>query len=48
MVVLGVLLAQGMGRICEEEIGLDVNVSIFFKFRLLEDTCLGDWNAEAE
>ena len=48
MVVLGVpvQLAQGMGRICEEEIGLDVNVSIFF--RLLEDTYLGDWNAEAE
>ena len=40
------LLCEVCRRICEEEIGPDVNVSIFF--RLLEDTCVGDWNAQAE
>ena len=35
-----------MGRICEEEISSDAYVSIFFI--LLEDACVGDWNAQAE
>ena len=35
-----------MGRICEEEICSDIKVIIFFG--LLEDMCVGVWNAQAE
>ena len=35
-----------MGRVCEEEIGPVVNVSIVFG--LLEDACVWDGNAQAE
>ena len=35
-----------MGRICEEDIGPVVNMSIVG--RLLEDACVGGWNAATE